>query len=1582
MNENLKNHLETWKKELLDIGKKNQMINFKNHIASTLEILSPNLSQIKDILGRKSVVIENIFDNKIVVDEFDDTEDSKETVYFDGNPVKIKDSYAKNEIIHVIEAAQDKSAQKRVFTNLGLKQEKKVLRNLKSKSSAFKEEYGIDILYLAIGFLNWYESVDSNEVIKSPLVLVPVKIEQQGFDSPFKLNIEDYDLLLNETLIKKIDTDFKLDFEFEFNSDDDTKQIDEYFNKIKNQFRDQRWNIDPIIKLGLFSFSKISMVKDIEENEKSILTNPIIKALSGEANSEFLSLLNYDDQELDSRMNPEEMYQVYDADISQEKAIQAAIDGKSFVLQGPPGTGKSQTITNIISELMSRGKKVLFVAEKKAALDVVYANLEKQELHRYALPLHNNKANKKELIKELNTELENRQTIKKYSQDKLEELFQNLTLSKNKLNRYAEILTKKQIPINKSLYEIYGFYFKYKVKSSKVYFNIDLDTIYDYFNENGLKDYIGTLKNDFDSFNYFPSHSIWWNASNLNYGYSQLDELKNKIRLLRSSFDQLNNDFSEIIDFIDMDTTPYEEIINAIPELLKLITTKPAIRFEIPASKDLQSDINELENYLNAIDEYQNSDRFINSHYEPIIMDVIQYEDILTALKKITLVQKSFSNSYKKIKKAIKTYSKSPLSKDLFQKTLVNLKIHNDTKYFIEKSNQSPNSIFAAHNVTELANHLEYLKWQALFTEYIKSNKLDLKENLNQDFYKKLDSNKRLYFDLSNNLNRNIENYFVIAAEVFGSIKSPQINKHTELNKKELERLILKMSAELDDLPKVSRLEAHLSIGKSQGLEDFINKILAQEVKEDIESIFFNRYYSLWIDRINQENPELRAFNQQEYDSIKSLFAKSDKEQISLAKYRISEILDENSPLVSGIESVSTEITTLKRESNKSRKIMPVRKLFQTIPSLILRLKPVIMMSPLSVSTYLNSDEFKFDTVIFDEASQIRPESSIGAIYRSNQAIIVGDKEQLPPTNFFNNIDVDDAEEDYGSFGSILDLANTALTSVSLKWHYRSKFEDLIYISNRHIYKNLITFPSKAKADDSEGVTYKFVADSIYYRGKSQKSLSNTNPKEAEFVIDEIFKHFDKYGKKRSLGIVTFNSAQQTLIENLLNRKRRQNDAYSQYFDPNLSEPFFIKNIETVQGDERDTIILNSVYGPGEDKRLLMNFGPLNNETGYRRLNVAITRAKYNTILVTSLKSTDLNLSRSDARGIELFKHYLEFAEFGLDEKVDAYNQDLGFDSIFEEEVYDSLTQLGYNLSKQVGSSGYKIDLAVQDKNNPNSYILGIECDGATYHSSYSARERDRQRQEVLEERGWRIHRIWSTDWFKNKNREIERIQTLISSRPEKIIPVQIDPSPILKENISTRSSVVPESNIELIQRSDKQPEFDTFPNLETIYNEALQAENLSPLEFIFDKLAPVHLSTYQKIIPYLYQRERFTSVVGNQFKKDFNKLEMYKFYFTSGSFIVKKGKDVEFRAFQEGNEKRNIEYIYKKELEDGLVKILSMVKDIHEEQLCRTLIGYAGFNKLTKSMEAVLQEPLDNLKRYIQVRYQNGIFTWQDDFK
>jgi very-short-patch-repair endonuclease len=530
-------------------------------------------------------------------------------------------------------------------------------------------------------------------------------------------------------------------------------------------------------------------------------------------------------------------------------------------------------------------------------------------------------------------------------------------------------------------------------------------------------------------------------------------------------------------------------------------------------------------------------------------------------------------------------------------------------------------------------------------------------------------------------------------------------------------------------------------------------------VQGRIRDAFDANYCRWWINAVVDSDDILRNFVSAEHEKHISDFRVLDDHFTELTRAYIRVVLCRDMPDQDNVQK-NSEWGILRHEMQKKKRHMPLRELINHLPNTITKLTPCLLMSPLSVAQYLSPDTAIFDLVVFDEASQITTWDAIGAIARGKQVVMVGDPKQLPPTSFFDRAESDLDDEDLeGDLESILDECIGAnLPTINLSWHYRSRHESLIAFSNHRYYEGgLVTFPSPVTED--RAVNFHRVGDGIYEKGGAR-----TNKPEARaLVFDLVSRLKDPQFKdaRFTIGVVTFNTEQQRLIEDLLDDERRKDPSIEPYFAEDTSESVFVKNIESVQGDERDIIYFSITYGPDLSGAVSMNFGPMNRNGGERRLNVAITRARQELRIFSSLRPEQIDLSRTNAIGVRDLKHFLEFAERGPRALAEATFGSIGsFESPFEKAVADALNRKGWQVHPQVGVSSFRIDLGIVDPDAPGQYLAGIECDGATYHRSATARDRDKLREQVLRGLGWDILRIWSTDWWINTQGAIEKVHS------------------------------------------------------------------------------------------------------------------------------------------------------------------------------------------------------------------------------
>ncbi len=555
------------------------------------------------------------------------------------------------------------------------------------------------------------------------------------------------------------------------------------------------------------------------------------------------------------------------------------------------------------------------------------------------------------------------------------------------------------------------------------------------------------------------------------------------------------------------------------------------------------------------------------------------------------------------------------------------------------------------------------------------------------------------------------------------------------------------------------------------GLSAFTARIAALDnTVSDVQAAFERGFYIQWLNLQLDSVPAVQSFRRRIHEQRSERFVKLDTKQYEIARKRIRERIISTYPNLNRVARAGSELGILRHEMEKKRRIMPLRKLFQSIPTLLLTLKPCLMMSPLSVAYFLDAEAYQFDVVIFDEASQIFPQDAIGAIFRAKQVIIAGDTKQLPPTNFFaastsNSSDGYDDDEGYDEevYDSILEETANILPNRTLLWHYRSKHEHLIAFSNQEIYKHeLVTFPSSNESEPDTGVEFVYVEDGYY-----EPSPRNYNILEARRIVELVKEHIEKH-PNRSLGIIAFSEKQQQAISLEIQRFREQHPEYEAFFAEGKEDEFFVKNLENVQGDERDTIFFSVGYAKTKEQKangkpMSMRFGPLGVSGGERRLNVAITRAKINVKLVSSILPSDIDLSRTESDGIRMLRSYIEFAMNGEATLAAAHKN--GRPDDFADSIAQFIREQGFKVQQYVGCSGYKIDIAVKHPSElVEQFVAGIECDGYSYASARTARDRDRLRSSVLTNMGWNLYRVWSAEWYKNPEIEGQKLVAFLQS--------------------------------------------------------------------------------------------------------------------------------------------------------------------------------------------------------------------------
>ena len=749
--------------------------------------------------------------------------------------------------------------------------------------------------------------------------------------------------------------------------------------------------------------------------------------------------------------------------------------------------------------------------------------------------------------------------------------------------------------------------------------------------------------------------------------------------------------------------------------------------------------------------------------------------------------------------------------------------------------------------------------------------------------------------------------------------------------------------------------------------QPLINSIENDTIEsEDIVPCFEGNFADALLEKAFRERPELRNFVFNLHEGKIAGFRKLDNDIINLNRLRLITQLHQNRPLLFKGASPKSEIGILTKEFSRERGHMPIRELLTKTGGLIQKIKPCFMMGPLSIAQFCDPQMVQFDVVVFDEASQIRLEDALGALLRGKQAIVIGDTRQLPPTRFFDGIVEDDEEKDEDDFTnpivgvvSILDLCRQSVPMKELKWHYRSRHESLIAVSNQEFYdNNLYVFPSAIDKAEHLGLKFEHIPDAVYDRGKS-----STNRKEAQAVVKAAFAHYRNYPNK-SLGIGTFGVKQQQAILDEFEVQVQHQPEMVEFFASNRDEYFFVKNLETIQGDERDVIFISVGYGFGKDGKLHKNFGPLGTDGGERRLNVLITRAREKCVVFSNFHASDLQLDVNAPFGVRALKTFLDYAETGNLPPDESNGPPMDSESPFEESVYEYLKSRGYTVSKQVGCAGYRIDLAVVDPTAPGRYLIGIECDGAPYHSSPVARDRDRLRQQQLERLGWKLHRIWSTDWYRNRAETRQRLlETVERAKAEKLSSVPI-PEPI--DTPKAPKPAPSESNLnssDPLSIADHIHDYQICKDLKIPMQGELHRQAISQLAKAVTEVvkieSPVHVDLVALRIRQLWGLKRAGTRIKNAIQASIAAARRDKLIYQNGDFLwAADNREIRVRCRTEPK----IEWICEDEIVEAMKFVLTSQGGMPDKSLITETVKLFGYKSAGQTVMRKMEPLLEKL--------------------
>ncbi len=1394
--------LAQWERKLLDLSLRNTLINLR-WTQNVIPILTQNLSDLEDalssgaeygILPRPSewAVPETERRN---LESFSDLGIYANLIQTEFQNKRLRSFFSEGELAGAIV-------------------------NIYRSSRTSLEENGANTLYLAVGFLRWYETTASEKPRYAPLVLLPVEIIRKSALKGYVIRLRDEDPQMNITLLQMLFQDFGIQIQGIDPLPQDAQGVDlrTLFTVMRKAIMDQpRWDVIPAAFLGIFSFSQFVMWNDLRNRADTLQKNKIVRSLiSGH--------LAWDAQEMSpgKKVSEDDTLIPVPTDASQLYAIQMAAQGESFVLHGPPGTGKSQTITGMIANALAKGKTVLFVAEKMAALSVVQQRLNRIGIGPFCLELHSNKSNKRDVLNQLQAAAE---ITRQNSSGEWAKKAEQTAAVRKELDLYARALHEKQ-PSGLSLYEMIAAYIPYADCPKNVSFSPE-------FAESCNPDTLHEQQ--------LALHSLMAAARVVNHPYQHplaavgksdyTQQLKQELPLGLSDYTNALRELN------DTGVTLSQKIEQAPPQQysewlnLHQLADELAVWFPLPRTwckdPDWMQTAGAIQTMCGHFQAVQNLSAALSPLWDEgfFQLDATQLQKEWTAsLTKWALPKLLVQN---RLLKAVRSFQKPnapKITKEALPETFRSLADYQ-------------------------ANHAE---GQRLFAQY--GTKLGKFDQGNQtDWTRISQAAETAKQSAAALLQQTGSECFRTTFAGEPALDSPVIQflaafTHTAAAKEKLYRL-LEIGPQENEPDWISaqlvlceKIRSHTEELKDWmvwataakdaarlGLSPVVQAYCKGLPHQTAESAYFKGLYTALIVSTLEKNPVLNRFSGAVFEEKIRQFRQLDEELIALAKQEIFFRLAAQVPNFTQEASQKSEVGVLQRAIRSGGRGLSIRRLFEQISNLLPRLCPCMLMSPLSAAQYLEPGREPFDLVIFDEASQMPTARAVGALARGTDAVIVGDPKQMPPTSFFAGSSLDEENLSTEDLESILDDALALnMPQTHLLWHYRSRHESLIAFSNTRFYENkLYTFPS---VNDLESKVTLVSVTGFFDRGKSRQ-----NRAEAQAVVQEIIRRSkNETCKNQSVGVVCFNIQQQNLIDDLFSEACRT-DPELEHWAYEAEEPLLIKNLESVQGDERDVILFSIGYGPDATGKTYMNFGPLNREGGWRRLNVAVSRARQEMKVFSCLRADQIDLSRSAAEGVAALKAFLSYAA-GESLCIAAQNLPAAENSRYgiAAALQKRLEQAGYASRLQVGHSKYRMDIGVVDPKKPNQYLLGILLDGASYQSAKTTRDREIAQVQVLCGLGWRIHRLWSVDWWDNAEKEFEKILALLkiaASSPAESLQENTQPKkiPIVAAASQKLESCAPNSSAKTVSAPETSPVQKAIPYQPAV----ISAQPLTPEEYL-----------------------------------------------------------------------------------------------------------------------------------------------------
>ncbi len=1295
-----------WQRRLLDLSMKNNLLNFRSH-RECLHLQCADLSSFCEKLSSRQNFTLSPAVQTVEVPTF-------------GAAAKIKNL---GELISI----EMTSGVVRTFTGAAELNDKSA--SLIRKARAMEEEAGANTLCLALGYLQWKHK-DEREFKYAPLSVLPVTLKRGKQN--VTLEISD-DFQVNTTLLEFLKREFGIDIRGVEGKGLTPAEVSAVFRGKTSDIKD--WAVYDDVYLAQFTFARYAMWRDVKENIDEFKKNELVNSLISNANKiTHNKLSNVGEDDID----PVDLMVPLSSDSSQYAAVAESEKDCSFVLHGPPGTGKSQTITNIIANALDKGRRVLFVAEKQAALQVVKKRLTDIGIGEFCLELHSGKADKSALIANIDNVLSLSGT---HDDDAFNAMGERLKETRETLRAPLAALHKKR-RLGVSVYD--GILIYLQNKNAPELVDIE-STFYDSLTAKKLqecedmiltaqvaaKECGGVYRSPFDNVNITDcdggvKEGIQISAEVV---LAELKHLKNYTGLFLDAFNQKMSTFTN----------------KKLSGLVEVATMLQSGALDVFFECDEES----FYKFYNA-----------NVRYDSEVKHwMIYFKDLPDLGKQWNLVEKeidTWDENYRSsrllitVLKQLSRISRAPIKeKDELEWLKRAYEIERARSVILSTTNLSSNFTGLGGTIND-KKRAEFLR--PLYRMH--SLNATIFMDYNADAFNSVCIRAVQQKNLSPLLNGMIAaaNSFTASCNEFCTMIKADTTKFDDEDI--LEYYSTKCSALIDNIDMLPAWCLYKNTAKQlndNGLSFMTDAMESGRINgEQIIASFRKNVYRNFVQTNIPADDDLAHFSAAILDETSANFSVQLENFSKLTKEKLRADLISRLPAQGTEGSLSLELITYQRSIKGNVRAFNIRSLFTEIPELMKVMFPCLLMSPSTVSQYLPPDPEMFDMVIFDEASQVPTAEAVPTLARGKKAIIVGDPKQLPPTSFFMNIGADDENTEMEDLESVLeDCLALGIPEKHLNWHYRSKHESLIAFSNIMYYgSKLCTFPSPDALDSK--VTLRLIEDGVYDRGGSK-----CNKQEADALVADVMRRLkDEKLRRSSIGIVTFSTPQQEYIERTLHKAIFAAHLEAEAFE--REEPIFVKNLENVQGDERDVILFSVCYGPDRYGRISLNFGPLNQYGGWRRLNVAVSRAREEMVVFSSMRYSVIDLSRTTSKGVAGLKAFLEFAEKGRTNIAVKSDEVILNKNSIGKFVAAELENYGYECRCNVGVSDFKIDVGVIDPANKHNFILAVMCDGS---EKFSIKDRTVMQIQTLKRNNWNVIRLYSINFFNNPKREIKKIK-------------------------------------------------------------------------------------------------------------------------------------------------------------------------------------------------------------------------------